>query len=84
MFWCVQCLSCICACTMPKNHRAALFCLSSALGVCGEANFHDIIFFLLVSLLENEISLGACKPNYRLIEGIRCVTVCVKRLGQCH
>ena len=53
-----------------KNHSAALFCLSSALGVCGECNFHDIIFFLLVSLLENEISLGACKPNYGLIEGI--------------
>ncbi len=61
-----------------------LFFLSLAPSVCGTSNLHDIIFFLLVSLLENEISLGACKPNYWLTEGIRCVTVCVKRLGQHH
>lgn len=50
--------------------------------VCGSSILHDIIFFLLVSLLENKISLGACKPNYWLKEGLRCVTACAERLGQ--
>lgn len=47
-----------------KEHYKAIS--PFALGVCGRSYLHDIIFFLLVSLLENKISLGASKPNYWL------------------
>lgn len=51
-------------CEAKDHNNAIFFFLSDAVGVCVSGNLHGIIFFLLVSLLENKICLGAFKPNY--------------------
>lgn len=50
-------------CEAKDHNNAIFFFLSDAVGVCVSGNLHGIIFFLLVSLLENKICLGAFKPN---------------------
>lgn len=50
-------------CEAKDHNNAIFFFLSDAVGVCVSGNLHGIIVFLLVSLLENKICLGAFKPN---------------------
>lgn len=50
-------------CEAKDHNNAIFFFRSDAVGVGVSGNLHGIIFFLLVSLLENKICLGAFKPN---------------------